>query len=218
MLGTESNSTVQHSVQLQNIPHDRRPDRTSLPPLQTPGHFNNMVATLPNIRHTNYQHNLVARQPRVMAGEGVPSQCYTSAQTTLPNFPPAPGVGPSQYYRQPFQQGQHMAGFQRHYTGGPIAYSQPQGYAHPYPHAMQQMQVQPASYGHAGAGYYPVPHFATHMYDHPAGVSFRREQTFPAPSPTQRGPAMHGSVAGGLAGSTFPQSVSTRKSLPPRSY
>lgn len=217
MLGNESNSTVQHSAQMQNTSHDRRPDRAFLPTLQTPGHFNNMGATYPNVRHANYQHNLVARQPRAMAGEGAPSQHHTSAQATHLNLSPAQGMVPSQYYRQQpqhYQQGPQMAGFQRHYTGGPIPYNHPQGYVHPYPHAMQQMQVQPAPYGHAGTGYYQVPHFATQMYDHAPGVSFGREQNFPASSPTQGGPTMYGSVTTGLAGSALPQIFSTRKSLP----
>jgi hypothetical protein len=217
MLGNESNSTVQHSAQLQNIIRDRRPDRAVLPPLQTPGHFNNMGITLPNARHANYQHNFVARQPHVIAGEGIHSQRHTSAQVAFINLPPAQGVVPTQYYRQQpqhYQQGHQMAGFQRHYTGGPIAYSHPPGYAHPYPHAMQQMPVQPAAYGHASTGYYPVPHFATPMYDHPS-VSFRGEQTFPTQSPTPGGPATHGSVVAGPAASALPQIVSTRKSSPP---
>jgi hypothetical protein len=55
-------------------------------------------------------------------------------------------------------------------------------------------------------------HFATHIYDHTAGVSFRGEQNFPASALTRGGPVIHGTGAAEFAGPALLQSVPTRKS------
>ena len=173
-----------------------------------------MSAALPEGRYANSQGNPVPRQSRLMAGEGPPPLNQEHARTHLLSLRHGQGVASDQYFRQSYQQGRQVAGFQPNYTSGAIAYGYPPSFGQSYPQPLQQLHGQQATaYNHVGAPYYLAqPNLPQQTYDNAAAVIFQQEHNYRAPSHAPGAPAMHDTVAAGLPGSAQLPTGSTCKS------